>query len=207
MQESRYAFEPFLSWGQRRCYKKHATVFCQGELGKGFYYLHDGEIHIRLVSNKGDERIIDFVSPGELLGEQGIKKEPYFTTALVTKPSVLYFFSDEAFQRLCQEHTEAADLLINSLIQKQRYLAEIVSIQDNPVEQQLAYFLCKLFKKQQNETIVINQTSLSLYAGTSRITVYKILQQWEKNGIVTVSNRTIRIHHVEQLHAIMNAKN
>lgn len=205
MQESLYTFEPFLSWGQKRCFKKHETVYTQGELGKGFYYLQVGEIRITLVSNKGDVRIIDFVSPGELLGEQGIKREPYFTTAFVTKPSVLYFFSDEAFQRLCQDHMEAADLLINSLIRKQRMLADIVSIQDYPAEQQLAYFLLKLLKKQLNETISISQTSLSLYVGTSRITVYKILQQWERKGIVTVANRAIQINDREQLHAIIKS--
>jgi len=45
---------------------------------------------------------------------------------------------------------------------------------------------------------------LSNYIGTSRITVYKILQQWEKKEIVTVSNRSIQINDLNRLRAILN---
>ncbi|MGE5702359.1 MAG: Crp/Fnr family transcriptional regulator, partial [Clostridia bacterium] len=108
-------------------YPPKATLFHQGETGNGFYYLLDGEVKIKLTSNKGDERIIDIITPGELFGEAGIKREPYFSTAQVGKQSTLYFFSNEAFQCICKENPAAIDIFLQSLIRKQRLLAEIVA--------------------------------------------------------------------------------
>jgi len=202
MKNLQFAWEPYVSLGQKRIYQPKTTLYRQGEVGNGFYYLQDGEVKIKLISNRGDERVIDFVAPGELFGEQGIKKEPYFTSAFITKPSTLYYFSNESFQNLCKEQIGAVNIFLNSLINKERLLAQIVSLENRTVEQKLAFFLLKLYDKHKNNQISINQISLSLYIGTSRITIYKILQQWEKSGIVSVSNRTIHIHEIDQLQNI-----
>ncbi|WP_232698487.1 Crp/Fnr family transcriptional regulator [Brevibacillus daliensis] len=203
MNQQKYAWEPYLSKGVKKLYKPKATLFRQGDVGTGFYYLADGEVKIMLVSKKGDERTIDIIYPGELVGEAGIKKEPFFSSAFVTKPSTLFYFSNEAFHSLCQEHSQAIDIFLSSLIKKQRLLAEIVSQENRSCEQKLAFFLLRLYQKNANPKIVINQITLSNYIGKSRITVYKILRQWEQADIVTVSNRTIVINDIERLHSFL----
>lgn len=204
MTHHKYAWEPYLSKGIKKTFPQKTTLFHQGEIGKGFYYLFDGEVKVKLTSNKGDERIIDIVTPGELFGEAGIKKEPYFSTAHVTKQSILYYFSNEAFQSICKESPAAIDIFLQSLIRKERLLAEIVAQENRSFEQKLAFFLLKMYNKSKETSISINQISLSNYIGTSRITVYKILQQWEKKEIVTVSKRSIHINDLNRLRAILN---
>jgi CRP/FNR family cyclic AMP-dependent transcriptional regulator len=202
--ETRFAWEPFKSYGQKRQDKKNSILYRQGEIGSGFYYLDQGEVTIKLLSDKGDERIIDYISPGELLGEQGIKGEAYFTTASLTKPSSLFYFSNEEFQKICKIHPAATDIIMNSIIRKVRLLAETVSIQNSSMEHQLAHFLYKLYIKHGKLDITIDQTSLAHYIGTSRVTVYKILQQWKAKNIITIINRKIYLLDVEKLKAILN---
>ncbi|HZG80966.1 MAG TPA: Crp/Fnr family transcriptional regulator [Brevibacillus sp.] len=204
MSKHKYAWKPYLARGLKKTYPPKTILFHQGEIGNGFYYLEDGEVKIQLTSFKGDERIIDIVTPGELFGEAGIKKEPYFSTAYVMKPSTLFYFSNEVFQQICREHPSAIDIFLQSLIRKERLLAEIVAQENRSFEQKLAFFLLKLYNKNKDTNIAINQISLSNYIGTSRITVYKILQQWEKKEIVTVSNRSIQINDLNRLRAILN---
>ena len=193
-----YSWEPFISYGQKKEIKKNTILYSQGEIGNGFYYLHEGEIQIKMLSDKGDERIIDYISPGELLGEQGVKGEPYFTTAKITKPSTIFFYSKEDLQTICKKHSAASDIILNSLVKKVRLLAETVSIQDSSMEHQLAHIIYKLYRKTQNPCISIDQTSLSNYIGTSRVTIYKILQQWKENEIVNITDRKIRIINVNK---------
>jgi CRP/FNR family cyclic AMP-dependent transcriptional regulator len=156
-------------------------------------------------SDNGDERIIDYISPGELLGEQGIKGEAYFTTASVTKPSTLFYFSNEDFQKICMDHPSAADIIMNSIIRKVRLLAETVSIQNNSMEHQMAHFLYKLYLKNGKTDISIDQTSLANYIGTSRVTVYKIIKQWKAKDIIIMTNGKIQLIDVEKLKTIISS--
>lgn len=200
-----FAWKPYLSFGQKYILKKNEVIYRQGEIGDGFYYLEQGEIKIDLLSEQGGQRILDYVFPGELFGEQGINMEPYFSTATVTVPSYIFYFSNHAFEQIRSEHPEAGEIIINSVVSKIRLLAETVSYINSPMEQQLAHFLHKLHTKYGSNVISIDQTSLARYIGTSRITVYKILQQWKKDGILTISNNKLHLMDLDKIKRILES--
>lgn len=199
----RYAWSPFLKYGKFIEMKENTVIYHQGSGGKGFYYLSRGEIKITILSDKGEERTVNYVPEGMLFGENGINKESYLTTAITTSPSVLYHFSDEALTRICKEHPNAATIFTNSLIYKFRLLAEIIAFLDSPVEQQMAHYLLKLVNE--NGKFTINQTSFARYIGTSRITVNKIIQKWNKDGIIKLSDRTIHIIDTNKMKEIQGS--
>ncbi|WP_134704245.1 Crp/Fnr family transcriptional regulator [Ammoniphilus sp. YIM 78166] len=203
MLELRYKWEPFLDFGQRLELSKNTVVYRQGESGKGFYYLSKGGVKILVLSDNGDERIVNYVPVGMLLGEHGVYQEAYLTSAVTTSDSVLYYFSDDALSKVCLDHPEAATLFTNSLIYKFRVLAEIISMLDSPVEQQMAHYLLKLIKE--NETVAIDQTSFAQYIGTSRITVNKTFQKWKQQGLIDMIGREIKILDVRRLTQIGEA--
>lgn len=198
----RYAWKPFLKYGQILEMEKNKVVYHQGETGRGFYYLKKGEIKITLLSDKGDERIINVVPPGMLFGEHGVQQEPYLTTAMTTCPCTVYYFSDENLLHVCKDHPQAATIFTNSLIYKFRILAEIISLIDSPVEQQMAYYLIKLV--QENGNVPMNQTSLARYIGTSRITVNKVIQKWKQDEYIELHNRQIIIKDMDKMKEIAN---
>ncbi|MDQ0201440.1 Crp/Fnr family transcriptional regulator [Neobacillus ginsengisoli] len=197
MKNLRYAWGPFLTYGQKMEMKENSVVYHQGEEGNGFFYLCKGGIKITLLSQEGVERTVNYVPEGMLFGEHGVKKESYLTSALTTIPSVIYYFSDETLERVCKEHPEAACIFTNSLIYKFRILAEIISFLNSPVEQQMAHFLLKLISE--NDNFSIDQTSFARYIGSSRITVNKILNKWKNQKLIHLSNRTIDILDINRL--------
>lgn len=202
MQELRYKWEPFLKYGQRFEVEKNKVIYRQGHSGRGFYYLSIGEINITLLSEKGNERIINVVPPGMLFGEHGVHQEPYLTSATAACPSVIYFFSDEAAAAIYAEHPEASVIYTESLIYKFRTLAEILSLIESPVEQQMAYYLLKL--SEENGSASMNQTSFAKYIGTSRITLNRVIQKWKQENYITLQNRQIVIKDMEKIKAIAN---
>jgi CRP/FNR family transcriptional regulator, cyclic AMP receptor protein len=196
----RYQWEPYLSYGQLFEFEKNKVVYHQGEAGRGIFYLKKGEIKITLLSDKGDERIINMVPPGMLFGEHGVDGEPYLTSGTTTCPSLVYYFSDDVIGTICKKHPEAAGIYTDSLIYKFRTLAEIIAHLDSPVEQQMAFYLLKLV--QENGNASMNQTAFSKYIGTSRITVNKIIQKWKQKGYIELHKREIVIMNFDKIRAI-----
>ncbi len=203
----RYIWRPFLKYGQMIKLEENTTIYYQGEDGKGFYYLDKGSVKITLLTEKGAERTVNYVPEGMLLGENGINKEPYLTTAITITPSVLYYFTNEVMLKIYEEEPKAVILFTNSLLYKFRLLAEIITFLNLPVEQQMAHYLLKLVKE--NEEFPFNQTSFARYVGTSRITVNKIIQKWSKEKLIELSNQNIYIKNISKLKEIrdQNSKN
>ena len=96
-----------MGYGEKKVYKKNEVLFHPGEIGKGFYYLLVGEVKISVISSEGHERDIDYVTPGELIGIQGIQNEPYTYTAKAITSSTVYFFSNLVFNQLTAKFPEA----------------------------------------------------------------------------------------------------
>lgn len=186
-------WEHFISdgYGQRKTYKKNTLLFRQGDVGQGFYYLSEGEVKISLLSSQGSERDIDYVIPGLLLGEQGLYKDSYFTSALTSSSSTLYFFSEEDFTKMCVLMPEATSIFMNSLIMKVRLLAEATTILNAPAEYRLAHFIYRLYKRSNETQLKISQISLARFIGTSRITVFKIINQWKYEKMVDYDKGTL----------------
>jgi CRP/FNR family transcriptional regulator, cyclic AMP receptor protein len=197
MKNLRNAWSPYLQYGNKLVLEENSVVYRQGCEGKGFFFLSEGGIKITLLSKEGVERTVNYVPEGMLFGEHGSRKEAYLTSALTTCSTVVYQFSDEALEKVCENHPEAACIFTNSLIYKFRILAEIIAFLNSPVEQQMAHYLLKLINE--NGSFSIDQTSFALYIGTSRITVNKILNKWKTQKIIDLSNRTIEILDITRL--------
>ena len=199
----RYEWEPYLKYGHQKFLAKDEALYSQGEIGFGFYYLAEGKMNIQLFSEEGKIRIIDYSLDGFLIGEQGTFGQPYATTAVCDTNCHLYHFSVNAFKIICNKYPEAKHIFMTSLSKKIRMLAETVTMINEPYEKQMAHFLVQLHSKYNNPSVPITQISLAQYIGTSRITVYKIMQKWSEKRLISLGNQKIDILNLNGLKAII----
>lgn len=196
-------------WHQYREYaviktcKKNASLFRQGERVNGFYYLHQGKLAISVLREDGHERMIDFVYPGSLSGEQMINSSASFTNATVLADATLYFFSREQFALLSKDHPRASHKFGLSLISKVRLLANIHTILTASVDVQLAHFLVNVSEKENTKRIAINQTLLAKYIGKSRVSIWKVLKEWRQAGVIEIDRQTILLKKPDRLKALI----
>ncbi len=187
------SWEDFLPYGKRQFFKAKTTIFKQGEIGPGFYYIQKGIIKVYSINPAINERILDISGPGILIGEHTIDHLPYYSTAISHEDCILYFFSKVDYEDLSQQHPEITLLFAKSLINKKKILLNSINAHSASPEYQIARSLIYLMESYQGTEINLTQQELSHYVGLTRITVYKVLKDWISEGIISIKNRKIFI--------------
>ncbi|CAM3288717.1 Crp/Fnr family transcriptional regulator [Brevibacillus invocatus] len=191
--ETDVKWESFLKYGTRQFWKRKSVIYKQGTLGEGFYYLHKGLVKIVSTTVKGNDRLLNIVVPGQIMGIQSMDQQTHFTSAIAAKNSVVYHFSCEQFQEMLTVQPELLYLLTQTIHQKMRTLLFAINMKALTSEEHIATLLLNICDEYKNYEVPLTQQDLADCAGLTRITVYKILKQWKVSGIVEFRNRTFTI--------------
>lgn len=184
-----FDWEDYLKYGTRQFVKRKETIYTQGTIGKGFYYLHNGLVRIVTATVTGKERMLNIVVPNQLLGVQALDQKVHFTTAIAVKDSVLYYFPCAEFKELIIEHPDLFKLFTRTVIHKMRILLDGINLSALSSEQKIALLLQNICDEFKNYEVPLYQQDLASCTGLTRITVYKILKQWQEADIIEIKNR------------------
>src|SRR3954453_22217746 len=98
------------------CVRAGEVLFRVGDHGDGCYRLEHGLLKIMVMSPEGEELIISFISPGEMVGELAvIDGLPRSATAIAVKHCQLSFISRTAFEQSTKTHPELYECLVKAL--------------------------------------------------------------------------------------------
>ncbi len=183
------SWESFLRYGERQFLKKKSILYMQGDIGKGFYYIHNGLIKIITPTTERGERILDIKGSGFSIGEQAIDQMPYFSTAIAIDDSVIYYFSFEIYKKLMKEYPDFVLLFANSVIQKEKTLLDGINLKTVTSERQVAFSLLQLMVSCQTNEINLTQQDLADYVGLTRVTVHKIIKKWKYDQLIDINKR------------------
>lgn len=184
-----FNWEAYLKFGTRQFFKRKDSIYTQGTIGDGFYYLHKGLVRIVTSTATGKERILNIVVPNQLLGVQTMDQRAHFTTAIAVKDSVLYHFSCDEFNKLITMHPDLLKLFSRTVIHKMRILLDGINLNALSSEQKIALLLQNICDEFKNYEVPLYQQDLASCTGLTRITVYKILKQWQEADIIEIKNR------------------
>ncbi|WP_442599759.1 Crp/Fnr family transcriptional regulator [Neobacillus sp. D3-1R] len=187
--ETAYNWEAYLKYGTRKFFKAKQTIYSQGTCGGEFYFLHKGLVRIVTETATGKERLLNIVLPNQLLGVQALDQNTHFTTAIAVKDSVLYHFSCEEFNQLIMVHPELFKLFSRTVIHKMKILLDRINLNALTSEQKIALLLQNVCDEFKNYEVPLYQQDIASCTGLTRITVYKILKQWQEDNIVEIQNR------------------
>ncbi|MGG0240274.1 Crp/Fnr family transcriptional regulator [Bacillus rhizoplanae] len=179
----------YLKFGTRQFFKEKTVVYEQGTIGDGFYYVHKGLVKVITSTTKESDRMLNIVVPGQLLGVQTMDRQVHFTTAITAKDSILYYFSYEKFQELISLHPTLLNLFAKTVIQKMHILTEQIHLNTHSAEKQIASILLNICYEFKNYEVLLTQQDLVKCTGLTRVTVYKILKQWQKENIIDIQKR------------------
>lgn len=198
------SWKQLLNTGERRFFKKGEIIYRQDELcPEQFYFLVKGLVKISCVDQRGEEMILDIVSPNHTFGEQAANGVLYFSTAQAYENSVVYSLSVNIAREMIETDEEFRMFIYNSLREKLKLLSTRLVIQSLPAEKTLATALIELQEKMGQNPFTMMQKDLCKYTRLNRTTIYNIFKKWQ-NKIIRIQRQEIQILDFNRLKKISN---
>ena len=188
-------------------YKKGQIVFHEESYPGGLFCVRSGAVKLFKVTANGREQIVRLAGEGNILGYRAlIGGEPYAATAVVMENSTICHIPRETFFQLVTADPQLSARIMR-LLSTELKMAEtrIVDIAHKSVKERLAETLLLLAEKfgtkEDGETIDIRLTreELANIIGTATESVIRLLSELNKQQILELEGKAIKIHNRKAL--------
>ena len=179
-------------------YDKGMTIFLEGDDCNGFYIVAAGKVKIYKVSFEGKEQIFHIYGPGNPFGEVPVFSGQKFpANAQTILKSHLLFFPRTAFVDLISDNPSLSlNMLAILSMRLRQFTVQIENLSLKEVPGRLASYLLYLANEQEQEDFValnISKGQLASLLGTIPETLSRILAKMNKQNLIEVSGRDIKL--------------
>lgn len=168
----------------------------------------EGKVRVSLYGEKGLEKLLYFLVPGEIFGELNYFENTEHNLIIFAKEDTTISTVDECtLNSLLKEHPEYYTYFIHSMSRK--YFLSLCQMSDilfHSSTSRVANTLYRLscLNSSCDEDIHVLPVSLThqelaTLVGCSRITVTRALNNFKEQGIISSKNKTLIIHDLEKL--------
>jgi len=196
------------SLAKRVHYEAGATLFRQGDEGKTFYLVREGEIEISALSPGGRRLALDVMRKGDLLGEIALFGGSRTATATTLKPSLLDQVRRADVLAATKERPELALPFIDLLCERLRSVsAKLEERTFMALPARMASRLLHLDGKigYGSGSVPVSQADLADFVAATREGVAKTLAEWRDLGWVAPARGKVRILERRALEAAAQA--
>jgi CRP/FNR family transcriptional regulator, cyclic AMP receptor protein len=183
-------------------YPKGATLFVQGQVGRGVFILCTGHVKLSTSSADGRSLILKVAEPGDILGlPSTISGKPYEASADVLEACQANFIARGDFLEFLREHGDAALRVAQELSERyQSALDELKNIGlSHSASEKLARFLLDWAARQKpgvdptKVTLALTHEEIAQMIGASRETVTRLLADFKKKKLLEINGASFRI--------------
>ena len=195
---------------QERDFSRGQLIFQKGDAGDSLMAVQAGRVKIGTVSAEGKEVVFNIINSGEIFGEIALLDGGARTAdATPLEKSHLLILRRSAFIGFVERHPSFAVSLMEVLCERIRRTTELV--EDSvflDVAARVARRLLYLSREQRREEgdqpihLKISQQELGDFAGISRETTNRILNEWQDAGVIELGYGALTINDrdaIEQL--------
>lgn len=189
-----------------KTYKKGQRIFLEGSFPAGVFYLKEGLIKKYKTDNIGKEHILYLCTNDELIGYSALLcGEPYPDSAAALETSKLGFISKELFLSTLNSSSELMLNILSSLSHEFGVMVNSVTVFAHmTVKERLALILLILAAKFKQRNlgkieIVLSREDLSNMVGAATETLVRLLQTFNKEGIIEIKAKKIIILNTKEL--------
>lgn len=177
-------WEKALTYGERIFVPKNTTIYEQGETGDGCYFLKKGLVEITTKTANGSDFLLKMALPNNLFGLESMDELVHFTTAKTVKDSVLYFFPYHIVHDLMQKKPALERFFLEAIIKEMNILSIKIFESNLSAKQKIARILLNVYEENRHYGVQLKQKDIANSTGVSRVTVYKVIEEFERNGCI-----------------------
>jgi CRP-like cAMP-binding protein len=182
-------------------FKKDSAIFYEGKNPSNIYCLHQGHVKIFKNGKDGENKIIYILNPGDLMGWEQITEPTYNKNAVALEDITVSSFPISAFINLIKTDSlfsmEFAKYLCKGKLMLE---SKVLHLFKDSLRQRLALNLLLLIEKfgisgEMNILlrIPLSRMDMANLIGTNPETVFKLLSQFKKEGIIDFVDKQMLI--------------
>lgn len=190
--------------GQARSLRvaKGQAVFEQEQEAHSFFLLLDGHVRVVKITPDGQEVIVRYISPGELMGiAHALGRTTYPANAIAASDCVLLAWPSQLWSEFASAYPNFLANTYKTVGQRlQDAHARVVQMSTEQVDQRVAHALLKLVKQTGKQTedgllidFPISRQDIAEMTGTTLHTVSRLLAAWEEKGLVKSGRQKVTV--------------
>jgi CRP/FNR family transcriptional regulator, cyclic AMP receptor protein len=176
---------------RRRTFRRGEVVFHRDDPADTLHLVRSGCLAVRVVTPLGSVATLQLVGPGQCFGELALLRSQHVRTATVeaVSASETMCLSRASLEALRERHPQVDRFLLELLAERSAELTErLVDALYTPAPRRVRQILDGLADRYRDEsgaaTIPLTQDDLAGLAGTSRLTVNRVLSELREQGRV-----------------------
>lgn len=185
---------------------KDEILLLEGEISSYLILVEKGWIKSEKTSKGGRQQTLRFIGPKEVINEFAVfSEEPSAATFIALEKASLFYLKKSDIESLINRSPKFSRAVISNLAKRiQHLLNHVENLSLFSVEQRLAQYLLAeehdgLIRRQSWKT----QAEIAAQLGTVVDVVNRVLQKFERQGMITISREQFQILDREQLKAII----
>jgi CRP-like cAMP-binding protein len=188
-----------LTHARRRHFAKNETIFHEGDVGETLHLLSQGHVAIRLSTDNGDKCILRVVGPGGWFGELAVIAPGERNATVIALDKVVSLaLPRQEVEDLRHQVPAFEEVLSRALVgELRRTSIALVEAFFVPVERRVLRRLAELAELYgpgaTAVTLPLTQEEIAQFAGTTRPTVNKALQNAAATGLVALRRGQVEV--------------
>ncbi|MEO5323034.1 Crp/Fnr family transcriptional regulator [Mesorhizobium sp. CC13] len=190
---------------------KDQTVFEQEGEAHSFFLLLDGHVRVVKTTPDGQQVIVRYISPGELMGiAHALGRTTYPASAVAAVDCVVLAWPGSLWPEMAASFPNFGSGTYRTVgARLQETQARVVELATEQVEQRVAHALLRLVKQTGRKTeegilidFPISRQDIAEMTGTTLHTVSRLLTAWEEKGLVKSGRQKVTVVEPHRLFAL-----
>lgn len=192
---------------------KKQQIFKSNDEIDGVYAIKSGAVKTSIINSDGQEQILEFHLPGDLMGFDAFATDKHTCDATALEDSLLCRLPMEVLDNLCGKLPGIRKVIRQQVGKEISHSQQLLlSLGQLATEERLATYLMQLALHYQargfskSEFILpMSRQDLSNYLGMAVETLSRILSRLNKDGLIKIEQRRVIISDFDKLEALAHA--
>jgi CRP/FNR family transcriptional regulator len=181
--------------------QKGEVLFRAGDKFRGIYAVRSGLVKVFATADDGEEQIIGFFLPGEMLGLDAIDTQVHACNAVALETSTYCAIPFSELSEICKEVPELQNQLFRIMSRELSVENQmLLTLGKKNSEEKVATFLLTISTRYHDLGFSANEFKLTMsrqeigsYLGITFETVSRVFGRLQRNGIIKVNRKAIKI--------------
>lgn len=192
-------------------YQPGQHIYRAGDHSQSLFAVRSGALKSYCTTEDGNEQVLGFTLPGELVGLDGMSDGSYASSSVVLETASICEMPYDSLEELCRSlsglNRQMMRVVSKEITADQEML---LLLGKRTAEERLAAFLLNLSRRYKSRGLSASEFNLPMsrqdignYLGLAIETVSRLFAQFQKDKLLTVSRRQVVLLDMTRVHTVV----